>query len=196
MHNSRHQANHHRVLHAACALFRQDSYAISMDAVATQAGVSKQTVYSHFDSKQILFRAVVEELVRPLHDALKSSSTSLESLLRSLAIAYQADAEGHSSGAIARVLQTDPPRALPALRNLVDALCDDARARLATRLRSAMERGQLRNDDPDIAAEMFFALVRGLRGGPTLVDTAVHTFLDAYSARRVPPTISRFPQDL
>jgi len=31
-----------------------------MDAVAAAAGVSKQTVYSHFESKEVLFQAVIE----------------------------------------------------------------------------------------------------------------------------------------
>lgn len=189
---SQRPTNHHRVLHAACLLFRQDQYAISMDAVASHAGVSKQTVYSHFDSKQILFRAVVQELVKPLQDALTRSEEPLESLLLAVAQAYQADADGHTAGAIARVFQAEPPRALAGVRDVVDAVDVDARTKLAERLRMAMERGHLRPDDPEVAAELFFSLVRGLRSGAALIDAVVHLFLDAYRAVSTPLRIRPF----
>jgi TetR/AcrR family transcriptional repressor of mexJK operon len=49
------------ILRAAHRLFLRDGYAVtSMDAVTQEAGVSKATVYAHFDGKQKLF----EELVR------------------------------------------------------------------------------------------------------------------------------------
>lgn len=48
------------ILHAAAGLFmRHGLSGTSMDAVATDAGVSKQTVYSHFESKEGLFRACI-----------------------------------------------------------------------------------------------------------------------------------------
>ena len=48
------------VLHAAGDLFlAQGLQQVSMDAVAERAGVSKQTVYSHFRGKDELFRAVI-----------------------------------------------------------------------------------------------------------------------------------------
>ncbi|UPG90519.1 TetR/AcrR family transcriptional regulator [Luteibacter aegosomaticola] len=180
MRTTQRQTNHHRVLRAACALFCQDAYDISMDAVATQAGVSKQTVYSHFDSKQILFRAVVEELLKPLRAALSEPDAPLETVLRSFVQVYRAGSDGHGTSAIARVLQMDPPKTLPAVRDVVDAACFDSLSRLSARIRVAMERGQLRDDDPDEAAQLFFALVRSLRGGPDLVDPVVRVFLNAY----------------
>src|ERR1700761_3943858 len=48
---------------AATALFLRDGYRdTSMDAVAAQAAVSKQTVYKQFADKEQLFRAVVLEV--------------------------------------------------------------------------------------------------------------------------------------
>jgi AcrR family transcriptional regulator len=49
------------ILRAAHKLFLRDGFSVtSMDAITQEAGVSKATVYAHFDSKQILF----EELLR------------------------------------------------------------------------------------------------------------------------------------
>lgn len=48
------------ILYAASHLFLTHGFSsTSMDLVATQAGVSKQTVYSHFNNKEALFTAVI-----------------------------------------------------------------------------------------------------------------------------------------
>jgi AcrR family transcriptional regulator len=53
------------ILDGAIAEFLQRGYAAaSMDRIATAASVSKATVYSHFQSKDKLFVAIVERLVR------------------------------------------------------------------------------------------------------------------------------------
>jgi TetR/AcrR family transcriptional repressor of mexJK operon len=49
------------IMRAALEIFLRDGYgATGIDAIATKAGVSKQTVYNHFGDKQRLFLAVVE----------------------------------------------------------------------------------------------------------------------------------------
>ena len=49
------------ILHAAHELFMEQGYgATSMDAIAAKAGVSKRTIYSHFDSKDGLFSAMMD----------------------------------------------------------------------------------------------------------------------------------------
>ncbi|MCV2886451.1 TetR/AcrR family transcriptional regulator [Aestuariibacter sp. AA17] len=51
-----------RILDAATDLFLANGVSsTSMDMVATTAGVSKQTVYSHFNSKDDLFAAVISQ---------------------------------------------------------------------------------------------------------------------------------------
>ena len=37
-----------------------------MDDIAQQAGVSKRTVYNHFASKELLFNAIVSEMINLL----------------------------------------------------------------------------------------------------------------------------------
>ena len=53
-------AKRQAILEAAKVLFLSNGYAsTSMDAVAAEAGVSKLTVYSHFNDKETLFTAAV-----------------------------------------------------------------------------------------------------------------------------------------
>ena len=51
-----------QIMQAASALFLECGFAsTSMDLVASRAGVSKQTVYSHFNNKDALYVAVIED---------------------------------------------------------------------------------------------------------------------------------------
>ena len=51
------------IVSAARKLFLSASYdVISMDAIAAEAGVSKATVYSHFQNKEALFAGVMNKM--------------------------------------------------------------------------------------------------------------------------------------
>ncbi|MBD0335053.1 MAG: TetR/AcrR family transcriptional regulator [Cyanobacteria bacterium Co-bin13] len=53
-----------QILAGAMAVFLTGGYAgTSMDRVAAEAGVSKHTIYSHFNDKEGLFNALIERLV-------------------------------------------------------------------------------------------------------------------------------------
>ena len=68
-----------QILTAARELFLSNGYGnTSMDAVAKHAGVSKSTLYAHFENKEQLFGAVVGTVRQRLHDALTSVSTTHE----------------------------------------------------------------------------------------------------------------------
>lgn len=52
------------IVQAAAAEFQSRGYfSTSMNAIAATAGVSKRTLYNHFDSKEALFDAIIEQLV-------------------------------------------------------------------------------------------------------------------------------------
>ncbi|MDZ8183892.1 MAG: TetR/AcrR family transcriptional regulator [Nostoc sp. ChiSLP02] len=52
-----------QILEGATRIFLQEGYArTSMDRVSAEAGVSKQTIYSHFRDKEGLFKALIERL--------------------------------------------------------------------------------------------------------------------------------------
>lgn len=60
-----------QILNGAVKAFQEDGFAgTSMDRVAALAQVSKRTVYNHFESKEVLFRAILDQMVEKVRHAL------------------------------------------------------------------------------------------------------------------------------
>lgn len=90
MHISRNKSEEkrQRMLDTAGDLFLSGPYeAVSMDTIATHADVSKQTVYSHFGSKEELFAAVIESecAKHAITERLFDPSQPVEQVLTELA---------------------------------------------------------------------------------------------------------------
>src|SRR6185503_5530333 len=73
------------VLDAATELFMAQGYgAVSMDAVARAAGVSKATLYAYFSSKDQLFATIINGACLQklaLHEALPTDATEVREAL-------------------------------------------------------------------------------------------------------------------
>jgi AcrR family transcriptional regulator len=65
------------LLDSATALFAERGYArTSLDDIAAGARVTKGALYGHFDSKQALFRAVLEDLERTATEEVRSAAAA------------------------------------------------------------------------------------------------------------------------
>src|SRR5579863_6430799 len=172
--------------------------AVSMDAIARRAGVSKATVYAHFTGKEELFGAVVAHLSeRRFHgfsaEALDprdiaASLTTIASRFLDLVLSPEAIA-------LNRIIIGEVTR-FPALGQVFWAAGPErTRAQIEAFLRRADAAGSLAISDARLAAEQFAALARGeihyrglLRpedpGGPAALgaaaESAVATFLRAF----------------
>jgi len=159
------QSKRHNILDAALTLFLQHGYAAtSMASVASDASVSKPTVYNHFPSKQILFAAVVEEMVSrlraefeapelhglPAHEALQRVAKqfiglSMDDRVVSLYRLIVSEGSGSSD-----------------LRRTVEALAESPIYRMLLDLLEVfVQRGELRECDLNDAASTFMVLVKG-----------------------------------
>jgi TetR/AcrR family transcriptional repressor of mexJK operon len=199
------------IMAAATASFLRDGYrSTSMDQIAADAAVSKQTVYKHFEDKEQLFRqivhgvtqnseAIIAEFAAILGSSEPTSTDELRALLTELARRY-----------IDAVLQ---PHVL-SLRRLVIAEADrfpdlartyfeQAPSRgidvIAEALRRYAQNGLLSASDSRLAAAQFAYLVLGIpqdkalfcpqeRPSGTerdrLATAAVTVFLAAYGCDR------------
>ena len=76
----------HAIVSAAEALFLQQGYGvISMDQIAKKAGVTKQTVYRYFASKNELFAAVMQRVQRAESEAYCFGSGTIDEELSGFA---------------------------------------------------------------------------------------------------------------
>ena len=183
--------NRERVLRAATTSFLTRGYASSVEDIARRAGVAKQTIYSHFTSKERLFREVARGLAMSVLVELEGGDPR-EALLR-FAIAYRERALGAQGIATFRTLVPEVSRFRATARSMYADTVGAMVERLAEYLGAAMREGRLRRDDPVLAAEMLlsmlagidrvkrlFCLTNGIKNDERRAASIVDTFLRAY----------------
>ncbi|MCW8329838.1 TetR/AcrR family transcriptional regulator [Photobacterium sp. SDRW27] len=89
--NPRSAQKREQILKAAGELFCEQGYAISMDAIAVKAQVSKQTVYAHFKTKDDLFDTCIRAkcVANQLDDNLLNDSRPMRDVLCEFAWRFQ-----------------------------------------------------------------------------------------------------------
>ena len=188
------------ILEAAKVLFPARGYdGVSMDAIAQAAGVSKLTVYSHFQDKDTLFveavNAKCEDLLPPdLFGAQKNTGPTRERLLR-IAQAFFRLITSDEAVSVHRIMARQLPEDSHLPRMFWEAGPKRTQEAFAGFLRAEVEAGHLRIADPALAASQFFCLLKGeyharlLCGCPERYDEAqvkrhveatVDLFLRAY----------------
>lgn len=152
------------IIEAAANLFVSHGYGITMDAIAAQAGVSKQTIYNAFSTKEDLFAAVITSRVetvlgglsRPLADARP------EDVLRQVAAQFLRFIAGGASVCVQRMIIMSGSEAEPDLaRRFYENGPRRAVGLLAAYLRQETAAGRLQVDDADLAAESFLGMLNG-----------------------------------
>ncbi|MCK5747822.1 MAG: TetR/AcrR family transcriptional regulator [Oricola sp.] len=151
------------ILDAASALFLDRGYSVSIDDIAAAAGVSKQTVYARFASKEELFEAVVrsgaDQLVGALFDAQRG--LSLDAALTELGARYQEIVLDPRRVSMQRVMIAQAQQFPDLAQRFFDSGPGYVQRRLAEYLKSETEKGRLNVSDASEAAEQFLGLVKG-----------------------------------
>jgi TetR/AcrR family transcriptional repressor of mexJK operon len=154
------------ILLAATDTFLEAGYgAATMDQIAIRAGVSKQTVYAHFGSKEALFGAIIgERCERFLSPALPDGvdTGNMEETLRSVARAFMAEVLSESSLRLHRLIIGESGRFPELGRAVYGAGPARALSRLARFLATHGPPDGFEFGDGEQAAEQFFAIVLGL----------------------------------
>lgn len=192
-----------QILAAAAPVFGRDGYErASIDAIAAAAGVSKPTVYSHFGSKEQLFRESVADSAERLnagsHVAIRRLDIApdrwrdgLFELGWELTECQRSDCNRHLSRLISAEVGRDPGLFAWVWERSGGPITDT----LAGRLAMLGNAGFLQVANPQVAARQFIALIgaelgelTGLGSSDvdeqrlrTAVDAGVETFLAAYA---------------
>ncbi len=153
------------ILDAALQAFQEEGFDnTSMDRIADRAGASKRTVYNHFTSKDALFKAVVDRFMGEFSSAVKQipydPEKSLEEQLSLFAETKMQLVEDPAWMGLLRVglgvLVRDPELARESL-----AQAGAGEDHLADWLRTATADGRLHVENPDLAAQAFWAMFSG-----------------------------------
>jgi TetR/AcrR family transcriptional repressor of mexJK operon len=158
-------AKRRAILDAAKTLFLTHGYAnTSMDAVAGEAGVSKLTVYSHFNDKETLFSSAVmakcEEQLPPLFFELPAG-IPVENVLLNIARGFHQLINSDESVNLHRLMMalgTQDPKLSQIFFEAGPERMVQGMERL---LKQVHETGALSIDLPRNAAEHFFCLIKG-----------------------------------
>jgi AcrR family transcriptional regulator len=159
------------LLDVATSLFMERGFdGTSIDAVAEAAGVSKPTVYARYRDKRDLFAAVLRGRIRkwlaPVSAAAEAQATetgpkSIKTTLHELSRHMVAYTLAPEAGALQRILSAQAVQ-FPELAKLAneEGWLRTVRG-VSSILRQSAARGQIKVDDPELAADMFLNLVLG-----------------------------------
>jgi TetR/AcrR family transcriptional repressor of mexJK operon len=186
------------ILETARDLFFEHGYGIGLETIAARAGVSRQTIYNLFASKDDLFAAIVQESSGQITAALAelTPDATPRDVLTAVGVGFLSKILSDRAVQFQRLL-IGSSASFPTLGPTFYANGPGrGLARLAAYLDRETVSGKLSVDDPVLAAEQFFGMLMGHRSmRRTLridgempdaeirrrVDAAVGAFLRAYA---------------
>lgn len=187
------------IIRAATELFLENGFAgTSMDEVARRAGVSKQTVYSHFSSKEQLFGSAVHAATEQSFPEVvlgKLDSHSLEGDLRAICESYARLLLSPQAMALHRLLVSEAGKNTNLVKLFMQSGPGEMEGRMKVLFQEWVDKGEVVIDDLQEAVAILVTLLRGrlhFRMSIGLVDhlseerlqknvdTAVDVFLRLY----------------
>ncbi|MFG2071353.1 TetR/AcrR family transcriptional regulator [Nonomuraea maritima] len=195
-----------QIVEAARPVFLRNGYVgASMDEVAALASVSKQTVYKHFTDKEQLFTSIIMDTTAQVEGLTKMITATLDGDgdlagdLRTLARGFLGAILEPDLLRLRRLVMAEAERFPDLGRTWYEQGFERSLKTLAAAFCRLAERGALRLDDPELAAEHFVGLLLWIpvnkamfRGGndlytetdlDRLAEAAAAAFLRAYASR-------------
>jgi len=183
------------IVDGAIRVFTENGFeASSVDRIAEVAGVSKRTVYNHFQSKEILFQTIVADFLKgreELKPIKYSNKLSLHEQLREFAIA--------------ELYLIDDPVRRGLSRLLTSTFLMDTEFGKMTRgqyephtifiqwLNAAKANNKMDFESPELAAQMFYGMVEGcLTWGALISDGATLKHKDPVLDELITIFLSRY----
>lgn len=159
---------HRAILDAAAPVFGAQGYQrASIDVIASSAGVSKPTIYSHFGSKEGLFRESVADSARRLNEDSVAAVIDLDldprrwrASLERLAVRLTACQRSECASSLSRLVNAEIGRDPEVFRVVRAAGYTPVIDALAGRLAMLGNAKHLQVGDPVLAAKQFFALTQ------------------------------------
>ncbi|MGH8371606.1 MAG: TetR/AcrR family transcriptional regulator [Gammaproteobacteria bacterium] len=154
------------ILEAASKVFLEVGFgSASMDAIANEAKVSKQTVYNHFGSKEELFAAMIrktcDQMTLAFAEAAKAGDP--DKTLRAIARHFMTIVFSSEKLSLHRLLMAEVPRFPDLGRIYYQSGPEPIRKFVADYLSEQTRLGTLKVENPRLTAEQFIGMVTGCR---------------------------------
>ncbi|MFT3809831.1 MAG: TetR/AcrR family transcriptional regulator [Micropepsaceae bacterium] len=150
------------VIEAARRVFTDKGYNASMEEVAFEAEVSKQTIYNQFGSKEQLFHAMIEDRIQEMIEPIVSAGPDVQprEVLIQIARSYHTKIVAPDNIKMMRALIA-APNAQAALAQIYAHGPSRFVRTFADWLSAQNAAGRLKVDDPVLAAEHFASFTYG-----------------------------------
>jgi len=162
--NAPHPSKRELIVAAARKLFLGNGFgSTSMDAIAAEAGVSKRTVYSHFENKETLFAAIMGdmcEIVSGDNPDEPIPDKNPEEVLKALGLHILHSVMEPEALDVFRVVLAENATFPELGKAFWDAGPEMMKEYLATYLAELDRRGVLSVPDPDLAAFQFMGMIK------------------------------------
>lgn len=170
------------IVSAAMAVFAEKGFAAArLDEIARRAGVSKGAVYLYFETKEDIFRAVVERAISPNIGMIKAMAAAhpgpLADLLRGVAGHIAGVVETTPLGGVMKMVVGEARNFPELARVWHDELIVHALGAMATAIESAQARGEVKPGDPRAyALQLISPLLVGVLWRETFVPVGARPF--------------------
>jgi TetR/AcrR family transcriptional regulator of autoinduction and epiphytic fitness len=163
------------ILKAAMLEFQDKGFKhASMDDIAKQAEVSKRTVYNHFASKELLFNAIMAEMLTLFHSIECipfSLEISVEIQLRQLVEQELSLFKSPGLLACTKVIISELLHSPHLIKGTIEEM-NNWESPLLTWFTKACAAGVIKSQHPDIVVEQFIAVIKGFCFWPQLIQGA------------------------
>ena len=161
-HLRRKEARPSELTAAALALFVEKGFAATrLDDVAARAGVSKGTLYLYFDSKEALFKAVIQEGMVPVLERgealLAREMADPVAFLRELLLDWWEQLSKTPIGGVQKLMMAEAGNFPEVAQYYQEAVIDRGQALVRAALRRGVETGAFRPLDVEMAVSVIIA---------------------------------------
>ncbi|MBT8071833.1 MAG: TetR/AcrR family transcriptional regulator [Xanthomonadales bacterium] len=195
------ERKHDDIIQAAKDEFRANGFvATSMDRIAKTAQVSKRTVYNHFESKEVLFSAIAQDLCNTFSQVSEYPYDTDKPVREQLEAIAEQQINMLCSERFLRLFKMTMSETLtsPSLTRSVIEDFQKENIGVVKWITAAGKAGKLRIKDPVAAGKQFLALLESFTSWPylfgepiitdkkeqrSIIDSAVSMFLDHYEDR-------------
>ena len=158
----RKEARPEEILEAALELFAEKGFAATrMNDVAKKAGISKGTLYLYFESKEAIFRAVVQDMVAPQLEReeamVEAYQGPTEQLLRDMINDWWQHIGESRLSAIPKLIVSESGNFPELAEFFVNKIVKRARKLYAKAISRGIVRGEFQAFDPDAVARLVIA---------------------------------------